>query len=96
MPLNVLYQVLLLLQLDSTIKESQLHSTIGDFLMLKLLLTYFPNVAYATAPYMASKIGNQLWLAMYNRGYEAWTAWRTHDMPGFNLPAVSLLPVPQD
>jgi hypothetical protein len=41
---------------------------------------------------MASKIGNQLWLAMYNRGYEAWTAWR--DMPGFNLPAVSLLPVP--
>jgi hypothetical protein len=36
-----------------------------------------------------SKIGNQLWLAMYNRGYEAWT-----DMPGFNLPAVSLLPVP--
>jgi hypothetical protein len=43
---------------------------------------------------MASKIGNQLWLAMYNRGYEAWTAWRTYDMPGFNLPAVSLLPVP--
>jgi ribose/xylose/arabinose/galactoside ABC-type transport system permease subunit len=34
------------------------------------------------------------WLAMYNRGYEAWTAWRTYDMPGFNLPAVSLLPVP--
>jgi hypothetical protein len=31
---------------------------------------------------------------MYNRGYEAWTAWRTYDMPGFNLPAVSLLPVP--
>jgi hypothetical protein len=28
-----------LLQLDSTIKVSQLHSTIGDFLMLKLLLT---------------------------------------------------------
>jgi hypothetical protein len=23
-----------------------------------------------------------------------WTAWRTYDMPGFNLPAVSLLPVP--
>jgi hypothetical protein len=30
----------------------------------------------------------------YVRGYEAWTAWRTYDMPGFNLPAVSLLPVP--
>jgi hypothetical protein len=34
---------------------------------------------------MAGKIGNQLWLAMYNRGYEAWTAWRTYDMPGFNF-----------
>jgi hypothetical protein len=54
-----------------------------------------PNVAYATAPgTWQVKIGNQLWLAMYNRGYEAWTAWRTYDMPGFNLPAVSLLPVP--
>jgi hypothetical protein len=21
---------------------------------------------------------------MYNRGFEAWTAWRTYDMPGFN------------
>jgi hypothetical protein len=31
---------------------------------------------------------------MYNRGYEAWTAWRTYDIPGFNLPAVSGLPVP--
>jgi hypothetical protein len=31
---------------------------------------------------------------MYNRGFEAWTAWRTYDMPGFNLPAVSGLPVP--
>ena len=31
---------------------------------------------------------------MYNRGYEAWTAWRTYDFPGFNLPAVSEDPVP--
>lgn len=54
-----------------------------------------PNVAYATAPgTWKVKIGNQLWLAMYNRGFEAWTAWRTYDMPGFNLPAVSGLPVP--
>jgi hypothetical protein len=29
---------------------------------------------------MESKNGNQLWLAMYNRGFEAWTAWRTYDM----------------
>lgn len=54
-----------------------------------------PNVAYATAPgSWRVKIGNQLWLAMYNRGFEAWTAWRTYDIPGFNIPAVSELPVP--
>ncbi|PIF60731.1 MULTISPECIES: SusD/RagB family nutrient-binding outer membrane lipoprotein [unclassified Flavobacterium] len=54
-----------------------------------------PAVNYATAPgTWKVKIGNQLWLAMYNRGYEAWTAWRTYDMPGFNLPAVSEDPVP--
>lgn len=54
-----------------------------------------PDVNYLTAPgTWKVKIGNQLWLAMYNRGYEAWTAWRTYDMPGFNLPAVSGLPVP--
>jgi hypothetical protein len=53
------------------------------------------DVAYSTAPgSWRVKIGNQLWLAMYNRGYEAWTAWRTYDMPGFNLPAESGLPVP--
>ncbi|HEY4616629.1 MAG TPA: SusD/RagB family nutrient-binding outer membrane lipoprotein [Flavobacterium sp.] len=59
--------------------------------------TYYlnPDVNYATAPgTWKVKIGNQLWLAMYNRGYEAWTAWRTYDMPGFNLPAISELPVP--
>jgi hypothetical protein len=39
------------------------------------------------------KIGNQLWLAMYNRGYEAWTAWRTMTCQVLT-PAVSLLPVP--
>jgi hypothetical protein len=54
-----------------------------------------PKVNYLTAPgTWKVKIGNQLWLAMYNRGYEAWTAWRTYDMPGFKLPAVSGSPVP--
>jgi len=54
-----------------------------------------PNVAYATAPGdWKVKIGNQLWLAMYNRGFEAWTAWRVYDTPTFNLPAVSGNPVP--
>lgn len=54
-----------------------------------------PAVNYATASgSYKEKIGTQLWLAMYNRGYEAWTAWRTYDFPGFNLPAVSEDPVP--
>jgi hypothetical protein len=54
-----------------------------------------PDVNYATAPgTWKVKIGTQLWLAMYNRGYEAWTAWRTYDFPGFNLPAISEDPVP--
>jgi hypothetical protein len=54
-----------------------------------------PKVNYATAPgTWKVKIGNQLWLAMYNRGYEAWTAWRTYDIPGFNVAAISELPVP--
>lgn len=54
-----------------------------------------PDVAYATAPGTAKqKIGNQLWLAMYNRGFEAWTAWRIYDTPTFNLPAGSGDPVP--
>jgi len=54
-----------------------------------------PDVAYATAPGdWKVKIGNQLWLAMYNRGFEAWTSWRIYDTPTFNLPAVSGLPVP--
>ena len=53
------------------------------------------DVAYATAPgTWRQKIGNQMWLAMYNRGFEAWTAWRMYDTPAFNLPAVSGLPVP--
>lgn len=54
-----------------------------------------PAVNYSTASgTWKVKIGTQLWLAMYNRGYEAWTAWRTYDFPGFNLPAVSEDPVP--
>jgi len=53
------------------------------------------DVNYDTAPgTWKVRIGNQLWLAMYNRGYEAWTAYRTYDMPGFNTAAVSELPIP--
>jgi hypothetical protein len=37
--------------------------------------------------------GNQLWLAMYNRGLKHGLLGEL-DIPGFNLPAVSGLPVP--
>lgn len=41
-----------------------------------------PEVAYGTAPgtYL-EKIGLQKWLALYNRGFEAWTEWRRLDAP---------------
>jgi hypothetical protein len=41
-----------------------------------------PDVAYSTATgTYKEKIGNQLWIAMYNRGFEAWTYWRKLDFP---------------
>jgi len=53
------------------------------------------GVAYTTAAGdWRQKTGTQLWLAMYNRGFEAWTAWRKYDAPSLNLAAVSELPVP--
>ena len=54
-----------------------------------------PEVDYATAPGdWRQKIGLQFWLAMYNRGFEGWTAWRTYDTPTLNLPALTENPVP--
>lgn len=41
-----------------------------------------PEVAYASAPgTYREKIGLQKWLALYNRGFEAWTEWRRLDAP---------------
>jgi hypothetical protein len=46
-----------------------------------------PEVAYATAAGdWKQKIGVQEWLAMYNRGFEGWNAWRRLDFTGFNVP----------
>ncbi|MGG5487437.1 SusD/RagB family nutrient-binding outer membrane lipoprotein [Gaetbulibacter sp. PBL-D1] len=54
-----------------------------------------PDVAYTTAAGdWRQKIGTQMWLAMYNRGFEAWTAWRKYDAPALNIAAISELPVP--
>lgn len=45
------------------------------------------DVAYSTAPGdWKQKIGSQLWLALFNNGYEGWTTWRRLDFTGFNVP----------
>jgi len=45
------------------------------------------DVDYATATgSWQQKIATQKWLALYNRGFEAWTEWRRFDYPIFNIP----------
>ncbi|TWW02002.1 SusD/RagB family nutrient-binding outer membrane lipoprotein [Chitinophaga pinensis] len=45
------------------------------------------SVAYATATgTWQQKIGTQKYIALYNRGYDAWTEWRRLDFPVFNVP----------
>lgn len=44
-----------------------------------------PEVAYATAAGdFRQKIGTQKWIALFNRGHEAWTEYRRLDAPAFN------------
>ena len=46
-----------------------------------------PDVAYSTATGdWKQKIGTQKWLALYNRGVEAWAEWRRLDYPVLNVP----------
>lgn len=49
-----------------------------------------PDVAYTTADGGSGDwkqiIGEQAWLALYNRGFEGWTTWRRLDFDGFNAP----------
>ena len=46
-----------------------------------------PAVAYATAAGdWKTKIGNQKWIALFNRGFEGWTEWRRLDAPTLNVP----------
>jgi len=55
-----------------------------------------PRVAYSTAPgEFKQKIGFQMWIALYNRGFEAWTEWRKFDYPVLVAPprALSVIPV---
>jgi len=55
-----------------------------------------PKVTYSTAVgTWKEKIGFQFWLALYNRGWEAWTVYRRLDYPILEAPAdaVSALPL---
>lgn len=58
-----------------------------------------PEVNYTTAPGdWREKIGRQEWLALYNRGYEAWVEWRRLDAPNLLPPEVegaSTLTIPR-
>jgi hypothetical protein len=54
-----------------------------------------PEVAYATAVGdYKEKIGVQKWLALYNRGLEAWTEWRRLDYPHLEAPADAISDIP--
>ena len=54
-----------------------------------------PAVAYATATgTWKQKIGTQSWIALYNRGTEAWTQFRKLDFPQLIAPPDALSPLP--
>jgi hypothetical protein len=51
-----------------------------------------PSVAYATAAGdWKAKIGTQKWIALYNRGYDAWLEWRRLDAPSLSPPVEGLV-----
>ncbi|SDX11150.1 Starch-binding associating with outer membrane [Lutibacter oricola] len=52
------------------------------------------SVAYDAANWEQS-IGVQKWIALFGKGFEAWSSWRMLDYPAMNRPAVSNLPVPR-
>jgi len=59
------------------------------------LLLANPKVAYSTAPGdFRQKLGMQSWLTLYNRGFEAWTAWRKFDYPILEAPPDAMSDVP--
>lgn len=46
------------------------------------------DVAYGSAAGdWKQKIGTQKWIAMYDRGFEAWSTWRLYDYPAMNVAA---------
>ena len=54
-----------------------------------------PTVAYATAAGdYRQKLGEQKWVALYNRGFESWTEWRRLDYPVLEAPANAVSAIP--
>jgi hypothetical protein len=54
-----------------------------------------PAVAYATAAgNYRQKIGIQKWIALYNRGWDAWIEWRRLDTPTLQAPVDALSDIP--
>ena len=54
-----------------------------------------PSVAYTTAAGdWKQKIGTQTWIALYNRGHEAWTSYRRLDFPVLVAPVDALTVLP--
>jgi len=54
-----------------------------------------PRVGYSTAPGdFKRKIGFQMWIALYNRGFEAWTEYRKFDYPVLEPPPTKLADFP--
>lgn len=54
-----------------------------------------PSVNYSTAAgNYKQKIGTQKWIALYNRGFEAWTEWRRLDYPQLQAPTDALSDIP--
>jgi hypothetical protein len=65
--------------------------TVGD------VTTYLaePKVAYTTATGLwKQKIGEQKWIALYLRGFDAWTSFRMLDYPVLVAPSTTDLPLP--
>jgi Starch-binding associating with outer membrane len=53
------------------------------------------EVAYATAAGdWKQKIGTQKWIALYNRGFDAWTEWRRFDQPTLVAPPQAVTDIP--
>jgi len=54
-----------------------------------------PAVNYSTAAgTWKQKIGTQAWIAMYLRGFDAWTSWRRFDYPALKKPASAITDIP--